>query len=129
MKLIVMLPSHILLEEEVTRLVAEAPEGFFGLLPHHIDFVSVLAPGIVTYETKDGLRYLAVDEGVLVKCGEKVMISTRYAAGSAELGTLEQAVRSKFRVLDEQSSAMRSTLARLEADFMRRFVELRRPAV
>ena len=54
----------------MSRIVAETREGSFGLLPHRLDCVAALAPGILIYETEaEGEVFVAVDEGVLVKTG------------------------------------------------------------
>ena len=45
MRLRVFLPMKILIDQEVTKVVAEAENGSFGILPKHIDFVAALAPG------------------------------------------------------------------------------------
>ena len=45
MKLKVWLPISVLLDETVTKIKAEAENGHFCLLPHHIDFVTALVPG------------------------------------------------------------------------------------
>jgi len=37
MKLKVLLPTEVLLEEEVLKILAEAPHGYFCLLSRHID--------------------------------------------------------------------------------------------
>jgi len=49
----------------VSRIVAETREGSFGLLPHRLDCVAGLAPGILIYNRKEAEVYVAVDEGVL----------------------------------------------------------------
>ena len=52
MNLKVLLPFQIFAEKTgVSRIVAETREGSFGLLPHRLDCVAALAPGILTYET------------------------------------------------------------------------------
>ena len=63
MTLKVLLPFQIFAERAgVSRIVAETREGSFGLLPHRLDCVAALAPGILTYETEaDGEVYVAVD--------------------------------------------------------------------
>jgi F-type H+-transporting ATPase subunit epsilon len=38
-------------QKAVTRIVAETREGSFGLLPHRLDCVAALEPGILIYET------------------------------------------------------------------------------
>ncbi len=49
MRLRVLLPTQVLLDREVNKLTAEAEDGAFGMLPRHIDFVTMLVPGILTY--------------------------------------------------------------------------------
>lgn len=125
MRLKVLLPTEILIEKEVTKVIAEAENGSFCLLPRHIDFVAALVPGLLSYETDGGKEeFLAVDEGTLVKCGSEVLVSTRNAVIGPDLGMLKQMVEERFRVLDEQEKELQSALAKLEADFTRRFLEL-----
>lgn len=125
MRLRVMLPTQVLIDREVTKLSAEAENGGFGMLPRHIDFVTILAPGILSYQLADGPEeFMAIDEGVLVKCGPEVRISTRRAVRSTDLETLEQAVKEEFRAQDDREKATRSALAKLQADFLRRFLEM-----
>jgi F-type H+-transporting ATPase subunit epsilon len=121
----VLLPKKVLVEEEVRKVVAEGQDGSFCLLPRHVDFVSALVPGLLEYETAVGQDfYLAVDEGILVKCGAEVLVSTRNAAQGADLGQLQKLIREQFAALDEREKQTRSALAKIEADFVRRFLEL-----
>jgi F-type H+-transporting ATPase subunit epsilon len=125
MKLKVLLPTKILLQEEVTKVTAEAENGCFCLLPHHIDFVSTLVPGILSFLcTDERERFLAVDEGILVKCGLEVLVSTKQAVEGSELGKLQQTVEREFRVLDEREKLTRAAVAKLEANLIRQFTEL-----
>jgi F-type H+-transporting ATPase subunit epsilon len=128
MKLKVLLPFQVFAEiEGVKRIVAETPQGSFGLLPHRLDCVAVLEPGILTYETKaEGEVYIAVDEGILVKAGADVLVSVRNAIGGLDLGKLREAVEREFMNLDENEKQVRSVLARLESGFVRRFAEFHR---
>jgi len=128
MKLKILLPFQVFVEKTgVSRLVAETPSGFFGLLPRRLDCVAALAPGILSYETAaDGEVYVAVDEGVLVKTGPDVLVSVRNAMGGADLGELRAAVEREFLTLDDREKNMRSVLAKLESGFVRRFMEFRR---
>lgn len=125
MKLKVLLPTEILVDQEVTKVIAEAENGSFCLLPRHIDFVAALPPGILIFESAEGHEeFIALDEGTLVKVGQEVLVSTRNAVRSSELGTLKQIVEQEFRVLDDREKMTRSASAKLEADLVRRFIEL-----
>lgn len=125
MNLKVLLPTEVLVDRDVTKVVAEAENGSFCLLPHHIDFVAALLPGLLSYITEDGQEvFLGIDEGILVKCGEEVLVSTRHAAQGPDLGTLQRTIDDQFRVLDEREKMARTAVAKLEADLVRRFLEL-----
>jgi F-type H+-transporting ATPase subunit epsilon len=126
MRLKVLLPSEVLLDAAVTKVNAEAENGAFCLLPRHIDFVAALGPGLLSFETEDGREeFLAVDEGILVKCGAQVLVSTRQAVRGPDLGSLRQAIDEQFRAVDEQERKARAAATRLEADLVRRFLELK----
>ena len=123
MTLKVLLPFHIFVEKTgVSRIVAETREGSFGSLPHRLDCVAALAPGILTYETEaDGEVFVAVDEGVLVKTGPDVLVSVRRAVSGTDLGQLHDTVKQEFLTLDEHEQSVRSVTAKLESGFLRRF--------
>ena len=123
MNLKVLLPFQIFAEKTgVLRIVAETREGSFGLLPHRLDCVAALAPGILIYETgSDGEVLVAVDEGVLVKTGPDVLVSVRRAIGGTDLGQLRDAVEKEFLTLDEHEQSVLLVVAKLETRFLRRF--------
>ncbi len=122
MNLKVLLPFQIFTEQTgVSRIVAETREGSFGLLPHRLDCVAALAPGILTYETEtDGEVFVAVDEGVLVKTGPDVLVSVRRALGGTDLGQLRDSVKQEFLTLDEHEQSVRAVMAKLESGLLQR---------
>jgi len=125
MHLKVLLPFGIFAERTgVSRIVAESREGSFGLLPHRLDCVAALVPGILIYQNEaEGEAYVAVDEGVLIKSGLDVLVSVRNAIGGTDLGQLRAAVEREFLNLDEREQDVRSVMARMESDFIRRLAE------
>jgi len=124
MNLRVLLPFRVFADRSaVSRIVAETRAGSLGLLPRRLDCVAALAPGILIYETEaEGEVYVAVDEGVLVKTGPDVLVSVRQAIGGTDLGQLRTAVEQEFLTLDEHEQSVRSVLAKMESDFIRRMV-------
>ncbi|MGV2387834.1 MAG UNVERIFIED_CONTAM: hypothetical protein LVR29_04380 [Microcystis novacekii LVE1205-3] len=51
-------------------------------------------PGLLSFTTpQEQERFMAVDEGILVKSGFEVRVSTRHAVDSADLGCLERGGR------------------------------------
>lgn len=127
MNLKVLLPTEVLLEEEAGKVTAEAENGSFSLLPNHIDFVTALAPGLFSYEDAQGdERFLAVNEGILVKYGDEVLVSVRDAVRGGELGELARVVEERFMHLDEREKTARTAMAQIEAGFVRRFLEVQK---
>ena len=125
MRLKVLLPAEVLVQEDVAKVTAEAHNGSFCLLPKHVDFVAALVPGILSFETAGGHEaFVAVDEGILVKCGEEVMVSTRNAIRGPDLGQLRRTVEERFKVLDDRERTARSAMVKIEAGFVRRFLEI-----
>jgi F-type H+-transporting ATPase subunit epsilon len=125
MRLTVWLPTEILMQEEVSRIKAEAPNGWFGLLPRHIDFVTALVPSVLTFARTSGTEeYLAIDHGILVKCGPEVSVSTRAAVRSANLAQLRKDVEARFEAEEEREKKTLSSEMKLEADLVRGLLEL-----
>lgn len=134
MKLKVWLPSEVLFEEDVSRIRAEAQNGWFGLLPKHIDFVTALVPGVMAFqpcgqpEEYLAEEYLAIDSGILVKCGAEVAVSTRQAVRGKSLDLLKEEVERQFIARQEREKAARALEAKLEADLVRRLFEVEKHA-
>lgn len=126
MNLKILLPSRVFAEKsEVLRIIAETCQGSFGLLPHRLDCVAALSPGVFTYETKEeGAVYLAVDEGVLVKTGQDVLVSVRDAIQGTDLARLSETVKRKFLAINEEEIKVRQIVAKLESGLLGRLAEL-----
>lgn len=125
MQLTVLLPTGMLLDAPVRKIIAEAPFGEFCLLPRHIDYVASLVPGILIYTTPDGdERFVGLDSGVLVKAGPSVRVSALNGVVGTRLDELKSLVESRYLELDEQDRKARAALSRLEAGTLRGFHEL-----
>ena len=123
MKLTIYLPSEIFLDTTAKKIVGESPTGSFGILPKHIDLVTALVPGILRYLPETGVdAFIALKGGILVKQQERVAIATQMAVGG-ELGLLKETVDRFIHEVDEREKQAQTALARLEAGFIRRFVE------
>ncbi len=125
MHLRVLLPFKVFADKQaVTRIAALTPHGSFGLLPHRLDCVMTLAPGVFSYATETGEDvYLALDRGTLVKIGTDVLVSVRNAIGGSDLGGLRAAVKRDFLTLDAQEEERRAVMAKLESGLIRRLAE------
>lgn len=125
MRLKLLIPSRVVVDEEVSKIVADGEHGSFCLLPRHVDFLAALVPGLLLFEDHTGKEYIvAVDEGVLVKQGENVLVSTRQAVRGTNLEQMRNTVREEFALLSDRERAANAAVAKLEASFLRGFLEL-----
>ncbi len=125
MRLKVVLPTKILIETAAIKVIAEAENGVFCLLPRHLDFVATLIPSLLSFVPPQGQeQFLAVDQGILLKRGNEVTVAIRYAVQGGDLGMLKQTVEQQFHLIDEREKTARSVLAKLEVNTIRHLVEL-----
>lgn len=126
MKLKIFLPTRIFLETEAASVTTTALNGSFGLRPNHIDFVSALVPGLLGYRptAESEERFVAIDRGILIKHGAEVRVSVRNAVSDAPLEELMDVVEERFTELDEQERQVKTAVAMLESDFLRRFMQI-----
>jgi F-type H+-transporting ATPase subunit epsilon len=128
MRLRVLLPTRRLVDQPVQKISAMSGKGSFTLLPRHIDLVTTVEPGLLSFVTEEGDEiHLAVDEGILVKRADEVTVSTQRAVRGEDLHTLQATVEQEFRELDEQERKARAVLTDLETDLIRYFIELGEP--
>jgi F-type H+-transporting ATPase subunit epsilon len=127
LKLKILLPGRTLVDQDVLQVTAEAQNGSFCLLPRHVDFVAALVPGLLSFKPDDTEEvFFAVDSGVLVKCVAEVLISVGNAVKGSELGKLRETVEQQYRALDEREQKVLNAMTKIEAGFVRRFLEIQR---
>ena len=62
-RLKVVTPGRLVLDEEVDEVTAPGVKGEFGVLPNHISFLTLLEPGEMSYKQGATRRFLAVSGG------------------------------------------------------------------
>jgi F-type H+-transporting ATPase subunit epsilon len=89
-----------------------------------LDCVAALVPGILIYEIDaEGEIYVGIDRGVVVKTGSEVLVTVRNAIEGTDLGQLREKVKKEFLEIDDQERNVRSVVAKMESDFIRRLAE------
>ncbi len=122
MDLKILLPSHVFAEKVgLSRIVFETGDGAYGVLPRRLDCVAVLCPGILVYENEaEGEAYVAIDAGIIVKTGAKVLVSVRNAIAGQDLAQLRETVEREFLDLNQQEQSLRSALLKMESGLIQR---------
>lgn len=124
MKIKIILPNATILDQQVDKITAPGTDGFFQILPRHVDFVSSLRPGILSVFADDSVVYYAINQGFLVKQKDIVYISCLQAIKGTSLETLSKTVADNFNRLDEKEKKTNEILVKLEADMLRMFMEI-----
>lgn len=123
----VVTPERPILSDEVTELVAPGSEGYFGVLPGHIPFITTLTIGELTYWKGRDERHLAVIWGYVEVRGDKVIVLAETAERAEEIDP-ERARRARARAeerLREWASGSESIdHARAEAALRRALTRL-----
>jgi F-type H+-transporting ATPase subunit epsilon len=95
-RLRVVTPSRLVLDEEVDEVTAPGELGEFGVLPNHIAFLSTLVPGELSYK-QDGKKVTLVISGGYAEVLDNVMTVLAPAAEFAWEIDLARAQRAKDR--------------------------------
>lgn len=122
-KLRVVTPARLLLEEEVDEVTAPGALGEFGVLPNHITFLSLLEPGEMTYKQGTEKRYLALAGGYAEVLENVMTVLASAAEFGAEIDT-GRAQRAK-----ERAEKLLAQLSLEEKEFDAADVALRRALV
>ena len=125
MRLKILLPFKIFSDtKKVSHIIAETHDGSFGILPHRLDCVAALSPGILSFRIDSQEdNFVALDQGILLKTGSEVLVSVRRALRGSDLKKLRKTVEDEFGHLEEREEKVRSVLKKMESGFIRRFVE------
>ena len=125
-KLRVVTPSRLMLDEAVDEVTATGELGEFGVLPNHISFLSTLVPGEMSYKQGANRRALAVSGGYAEVLENVMTVLAPAAEFGSEIDTA-RAQRAKERAekqitelsreekeFDLAEAALQRALARLQ---------------
>jgi len=106
---------------DIASVRADDRTGSFMILPHHADFITVLAITVVEWFTATGEKgHIAVRGGILrVEGGDLVQIATRQAVSGPTLEKLGTAVLDQLRDEAETEAKTRVAATRLHMGLIR----------
>jgi F-type H+-transporting ATPase subunit epsilon len=81
----VVTPTRLVVSEQVTEVVAPGSEGYFGVLPDHVPFITTLKAGNLTYWSGKEAHHLAVSRGYAEVRGDRVNILADSAETAEEI--------------------------------------------
>jgi F-type H+-transporting ATPase subunit epsilon len=123
MKLRVVTPLEIVVEEDFTSLRAEDSSGGFGIMAGHEPFLTALTVSIISWRQGETERFCALRGGTLVVAGgTTVTITTREAVLGDDLATLDAEVLARFRADIETERTEHVETVQLQLNAIRRMV-------
>mgnify|MGYP003580122685 CR=1 FL=1 len=110
-RLRVVTPTSLVIDEEVDEVTAPGELGEFGVLPNHIAFLSTLVPGVLTYKQGAKNQILAISGGYAEVLDNVMTVLASAAEFPAEID-IARAQRAK-----EQAERVMATLNPEEKDW------------
>lgn len=113
--------------DEVASFVGEDASGSFGILPGHGRMLTVLDFGLARFRHPSGSwRFIALPGAVLFFADNELIISTRRYLWDTDQRRIEKALDEELRCEEEDLSAIRENLHRLEREMLKSLWNLER---
>ena len=118
-------PTRRVVSEEVDEVVAPGVQGYFGVLPGHVPFLTSLQSGEVVYRAGRTEQYLAVGGGFAEVQGDRVIVLAETAERPEEIDH-SRAERARQRAEQRLAGKTQEEIdyARAVAAFSRALVRL-----
>jgi F-type H+-transporting ATPase subunit epsilon len=128
MRLRIVTPLSVVVDEDTSALRAEDASGSFGILQGHAPFLTALTIGVVSWRQAERNRFCAVRGGALsVTEDASVHITTREAVVGDDLATLDAEVLDGFRREADAERVEHVETVQLQLNAIRRMVSRLRP--
>lgn len=123
MKLRIVTPLSVVVDEEIDNLRAEDISGSFGILPGHAPFLTALAISIISWRTAQSEKFCAVRGGVLQMTGNNTIdVTTREAVIGTSLVSLDSDVLAQFESDADDERTDNAESVQLQLNVIRRMV-------
>jgi F-type H+-transporting ATPase subunit epsilon len=132
MRLRIVTPLSVVVDEDIDSLRAEDASGSFGIMAGHAPFLTALAISIVSWRKDDTESFCAVRGGVMT-VGQKqapssrIDIATREAVAGDDLATLDEEVLARFHADADEERTEHVEIVRLQLSAIRRMISRLRP--
>lgn len=104
-KLTIITPDKILFDGDAEQIIARTTEGDVGILAGHENYVANLPAGVLKLTTADGIKFVAIADGIIkVNYNKDVKIIVSAAEWSGDIDLL-RANRAKDDAMDKMKSA------------------------
>jgi F-type H+-transporting ATPase subunit epsilon len=123
MRLRIVTPLSVVVDEEADSLRAQDASGSFGIQPGHAPFLTALAVSILRWKNDGTQRFCALRGGVLTVTGSTtVAISTRAAVVGDDLATLDAEALTRFQSEADEERVEHVETLRLQMNAVRQMI-------
>lgn len=128
MRLRIVTPLSVVVDEDIDSLRAEDASGSFGIMAGHAPFLTALEISIVSWRKDKKERFCAVRGGVMtVGVAAAIDIATREAVAGDDLATLDTQVLARFHSDADEERMEHVETVRLQLTAIRRMINHLRP--
>lgn len=118
LRLKIVTPEKLLVDEEVSQVNVSTEQGEIGILPHHVNLMAKLEPGELVIKRNGKVESLAVGEGFLQVSNNTLTVMTDLATYAVDIDerAVEEAKKRAEQALEQTLSdeEYAETLANLE---------------
>ena len=119
-------PADVKIINNVSFFRAEDKTGSFGILPRHIEFLTILDPSIAIALIDDKEEYFAFNGAILSFKNNLLTITTKEFAQSSKIGELKEIIEVLFKKQQEKESIFHLNMQNLRKAFFKKIIELER---
>lgn len=130
MRLRIVTPLSVVVDEDIDSLRAEDESGSFGILSGHAAFLTALKISIVSWRKDESERFCAVRGGVMTvdsKPATVIDIATREAVAGDDLTTLDSEVLARFQSDADEERMEHVETVRLQLNAIRLMISRLQP--
>ncbi len=119
-------PKAIKSVENISFFRAEDKSGSFGILPRHIEFLTILEPAIAIAVIEDKECYYAFNSGVLSFRNNALTITAKEFVQSDKISELLVMIKSSFKEQEEKERLFSDNIENLQNAFIKKLIEMER---
>ncbi len=119
-------PQAVETVKNISFFRAEDRSGSFGILPRHIEFLTILEPSIAIAVIEDKEHYYAFNSGVLSFKNNALTITAKEFVQSDNISKLLEMIKHTFKEQEEKERLFRDSIENLQKAFIKKLIDMER---
>jgi len=119
-------PQAVETVKNISFFRAEDRSGSFGILPRHIEFLTILEPSIAIAAIEDREHYYAFNSGVLSFKNNALTITAKEFVQSDNISKLLEMIKHTFKEQEEKERLFRDSIENLQKAFIKKLIDMER---